>query len=93
MTNTFDSSKYIVDDALNFTVIIGEGSSHHVEAKKWKQVTKEEFNNFIKSYPANLAFDTTGICDPPLSSYNDFSRGNWPDSMDAKLNRNDKKHK
>lgn len=56
---------------------------------KWRRVTKEEFNNFIKSYPANLDFDTTGICDPPLSSYNDFTRGNWPDSMVAKVYRND----
>ena len=56
---------------------------------KWIRVTKEEFNSFIKSYPANLDFDTTGICDPPLSSYNDFTRGDWPDSMVAKVYRND----
>lgn len=55
----------------------------------WKQVTKEEFYAFINSYPAKLHFDTTGICDPPLSSYNDFSRGNWPNSMVARVDRND----
>lgn len=89
MAQTFDSSKYIVDDVPNFAIVIGEGSSHHVKAKKWRRVSKEEFNSFVKSYPANLDFDTTGICDPPLSSYNDFSRGNWPDSMVAKVYRND----
>ena len=56
---------------------------------KWKQVTKEDFYNFIDSHPTKLGFDTTGICEPPISSYNDFSRGNWPDSMVAKVYRND----
>ena len=89
MVNTFDSSKYIVDKVSNFKIVIDEGSSHHVKTKKWKQVTKEDFYNFIDSYPTKLDFDTTGICDPPLSSYNDFTRGNWPDSMVAKVYRND----
>ncbi|MBQ8570317.1 MAG: hypothetical protein IJ444_02265 [Kiritimatiellae bacterium] len=55
----------------------------------WQRVSKDEFYEFVKSYPNKLAFDTTGICDPPLSSYNDFTRGNWPESMVAKVYRND----
>ena len=55
----------------------------------WKRVTKDEFYEFVNSYPTELDFDTTGICDPPLSSYNDFTRGVWPDSMAAKIHRND----
>lgn len=56
-------------------------------ANKWKKVSKEEFYAFIKAYPNKLDFDTTGICEPPLSSYNDFARGMWPDSMVAKIHR------
>ena len=55
----------------------------------WRRVTKDEFYEFVNSYPKKLDFDTTGICDPPLSSYNDFTRGVWPDSMVAKIHRND----
>ena len=55
----------------------------------WKHVTKDEFYEFVNSYPTKLDFDTTGIYDPPLSSYNDFTRGVWPDSMVAKIHRND----
>ena len=55
----------------------------------WKLVTKDEFYKFVNSYPTKLDFDTTGICDPPLSSYNDFTRGVWPYSMVAKIHRND----
>ena len=55
----------------------------------WKKVNKEEFYAFIKAYPNQLDFDTTGICDPPLSSYNDFTKGMQPDSMVAKVYRND----
>jgi len=56
---------------------------------KWKRVSKEEFYAFIDSYPSDLHFDTTGIFDPPLSSYNDLSKGPWPKSMVAKIIRND----
>lgn len=60
-----------------------------VISSKWRRVSKDEFYKFIDSYPVELRFDTTGICDPPLSSYNDFSKGRWPDSMVAKVYRND----
>ena len=65
---------------------------HNEETKiqsPWKRVTKDEFYEFINSYPTKLDFDTTGIYEPPLSSYNDFTRGFWPDSMVAKIHRND----
>jgi hypothetical protein len=52
----------------------------------WKSVTKEEFEAFIKAYPKPLKYDVTGICEPPLASYNDFSDGKvWPESMVAKI--------
>jgi hypothetical protein len=50
------------------------------------QVTKEEFDEFIRKYNTNvhkLERDTCGIFDPPVVSYNDFSLGDWPESVVA----------
>ena len=55
----------------------------------WKQVTKEEFYAFINSYPAKLHLNTTNFCTPALCSYNDFSRGNWPESVVAGFFKNE----
>jgi hypothetical protein len=52
------------------------------------QVTKEEFEEFINKYNTNiheLVRDTCHISTPPLVSYNDFSLGNWPDSIVASM--------
>lgn len=53
--------------------------------KKFKEVKKEEFDNFVKNYPRPLDWNVTGICEPPLGSYNDLSLGKWPDTMVAKV--------
>ncbi len=51
----------------------------------WKQVNKEEFKQFLASYPRHLDVDVTGICDPPLITYNDFTLADcWPYSVVAK---------
>jgi hypothetical protein len=42
------------------------------------EVTKEEFESFVKAYPSKLHFDITGISEPPYASYNDFTLGDWP---------------
>jgi hypothetical protein len=50
------------------------------------QVTKEEFEEFIRKYDTNvhkLERDTCGIFDPPVVPYNDFSLGDWPESVVA----------
>lgn len=52
--------------------------------KNYKQVSKEEFEEFIKSYPKKLEIDVCGISEPPLISYNDFSLGKFPESIVAK---------
>lgn len=53
----------------------------------FKKVTKEEFDEFIKNYPRQLEKDVSGICEPPLLTYNDFSNGQvWPESVVAKVN-------
>ena len=50
-----------------------------------KEVTKEEFEEFVNNYPRNLTRDWCGICDPPLISYNDFELANrWPHSVVAR---------
>lgn len=49
-----------------------------------KNVTKEEFKEFIKNYPRKLEKDVCGISDPPAVSYNDFELANrWPYSIVA----------
>lgn len=50
----------------------------------FKNVSKEEFDTFIKNYPRKLDRDVCGICDPPAISYNDFELANrWPWSIVA----------
>ncbi len=50
----------------------------------FEQVSKGEFDNFIKNYPRKLDCDVTGICEPPHVSYNDFELANqWPHSTVA----------
>ena len=42
-------------------------------------------SDFVKNYPVELHWNVSAISEPPLGSYNDFSRGEiWPDSMVAK---------
>lgn len=56
---------------------------------KFKKVSKNEYLEFIKNYPKPLEFDCTGICEPPLGTYNDSSDGKmWPESIVAKEIRN-----
>jgi len=52
---------------------------------KEKQVSEEQFEKFIKSYPRELERDVYGVCDPPLVTYNDFELANkWPYSIVAR---------
>lgn len=52
---------------------------------QFKEVSRDEYLAFIRTWPNKLEFDCTGICEPPLGSYNDFSGGKvWPESMVAK---------
>jgi hypothetical protein len=51
-----------------------------------KEVTKDEFVDFVKKYPNKLDWDVAHMVDPPMGSYNDFSDGKkWPESMIAKV--------
>lgn len=48
-----------------------------------KQVTKQEFDEFIASYPRHLERDVCGIYEPPIVSYNDLEIGWWSRSVVA----------
>lgn len=41
------------------------------------------FKQFVDNYPKKLERYVSQIVDPPIVSYNDFSRGNYPDSVVA----------
>ena len=48
-----------------------------------RKVSKEEFIDFLDSYPKELAMDICYVFDPPVVTYNDKSLGHWPDSVVA----------
>lgn len=51
---------------------------------KPNEVTKEEFDKFIKEYPNELITSMYMIGEPPSLEYNDFSDGKvWPESVVA----------
>lgn len=57
--------------------------THATIEKQFKDVTKQEFDEFIASYPRHLERDVCGICDPPAVSYNDCEIGWWSRSIVA----------
>lgn len=49
-----------------------------------KNVTKEEFQEYIRNYPRKLDRDVFGACEPPSVTYNDFELADrWPYSVVA----------
>ena len=48
-----------------------------------REVSKAEHLAFRKSYPRALEHDCFGAFEPPLHSWNDFTLGNWPESVVA----------
>lgn len=50
-----------------------------------KAVGKDEFDAFIAAYPRPLDINVSGISEPPTKSYNDFTLGNWPESVVASV--------
>ena len=47
-------------------------------------VTREQFEQFIITYPRLLKCNVTAICEPPIVTFNDFSLGTWPKSVVAR---------
>lgn len=56
---------------------------HATIEKQFKNVTKQEFDEFIASYPRHLERDVCGICEPPIVTYNDWEIGWWARSVVA----------
>ncbi len=53
-----------------------------------KNVSKEEFLEFLKAYPRPLTVDVYAVCEPPLVTYNDFELANrWPYSVVASTDK------
>jgi hypothetical protein len=50
---------------------------------KFDKVNQQQFEEFIKTYPCRLERDVYGAFEPPLVTYNDFTEGNWPESVVA----------
>jgi len=49
------------------------------------EVTKEGFKHFITNYPNKLVKDLYMISEPPRLTWNDFTKGDWPDSVVASI--------
>ena len=54
-------------------------------AKSFKQVSKEEFATWLNAYPRKLTHNCVGYVEPPMHTYNDFTTGDWPESIVAKM--------
>lgn len=48
------------------------------------KVTKAQFDAFLIDYAAGFTVDVCQISEPPTVTYNDFTLGDWPDSIIAK---------
>lgn len=48
----------------------------------WINVSKQQFDAFVKAYPRPLTSDLSGICEPPQRTFYDFST-NGSDCMNA----------
>lgn len=56
--------------------------------RAFKKVEKDEFEKFVDDYAKHhpLEKDVAGMYEPPLLTYNDFSKGSmWPESVVAKV--------
>lgn len=69
-----------------FILFIDDSATGKPMVDKYKQVTKDEFQEFVAGYPVKLEYDVTGISDPPYGTWNDFTGGKvWPESIVAKV--------
>lgn len=53
----------------------------------FREVLYSEFLAFLDAYPRKLTADCSGISEPPLMTYSDFSVGAWPEAIVAKYHR------
>lgn len=70
--------------SMKFETIEPEEKIEITSDSEYKKVTKEEFTTFISNFPTELETDIYAVCEPALITYNDFSRGPWPQSIVAR---------
>lgn len=46
-----------------------------------RPVTPEELREFVANYPRRPETDVWGVSEPPMITWNDFTLGNWPESV------------
>lgn len=73
---------------INYTVDMNESKAEPAgedrrPAATMRPCREDEFIQFIKNYPRPLERDVNQICEPPVVTYNDFTLGNWPESVVA----------
>jgi hypothetical protein len=49
-----------------------------------KPVTRDEFEQFVTTYPRVLERDVARMAEPPVVTFSDFTLGNWPESIVAR---------
>lgn len=83
----FRIGDYFMINGVKYTIVGKECKREVVTReptrKTQRKVSFNEFIEYINNYPYHLTRNITGICEPPLITYNDFSLGNWPDSIVA----------
>jgi hypothetical protein len=60
-----------------------------VDKQQMQLVTYAAFKTFVEAYPRKLERDVFGAYEPPLVTYNDFTLGNWPESVVASCSLDD----
>jgi hypothetical protein len=67
------------------------GKEVEMKFQRMKEVTKEEFDAFLASYPRPLERNVTTICEPPNINYNDWTVAPaWPESVVASYSVGDR---
>ncbi len=73
-----------VEFARGEVVVTLDGASKNTAPDpRRRQVSREEFEEWIASYPRKLDVDIYGIADPPWRNYHDFTIGKGWDSLVA----------
>lgn len=54
-------------------------------SRTYRQVEKEEFEEFVRAYPNPLRWEVSETHAAPVGSYIDSARGKWPNNIIAKV--------
>ena len=50
-----------------------------------REVSREQYLEFRLNYPRKLERDVYSVAEPPVVTDNDFTLGDWPESVVAKI--------